>query len=90
LAKSASSLKKKRSSSVLQLTNYFFIWTACIKSDAVALSYFKLIAFLEGYHRDLIEKENRSPKAKLNELFFQSILASLKQADMQEADNKSC
>lgn len=53
-------------------------------TDAIELSYFKLAAFLEGYHRESFEKNGRSRMRKLKDKYFQSIETMLKEIDVDE------
>jgi hypothetical protein len=53
-------------------------------TDAIELSYFKLAAFLEGYHREFFEKNSTSRMRKLKGKHLDSIETMLKEIEVDE------
>lgn len=61
---------------------YNFYVDSLYESDAIELSYFRCVAFLEGYHRQLIEAKEKSRIKAQKELYFSSIMNRLKAAEV--------
>lgn len=56
--------------------------------EAIELSYFKLATFLEGYHRELLEKKGKSQMRKVKDSNFESIERMLEESEVDEGDTK--
>ena len=56
--------------------------------EAIELSYFKLAAFLEGYHRELREKKGKAQMRKVKDSNFESIERMLEESEVDEGDTK--
>lgn len=67
---------------------YNFYVDSLYKSESVELSYFKSVAFLEGYHRDLLEAKDKSPMRRRKDLCFKSVLKMLEEADVEGGEIK--
>ena len=65
---------------------YNFFIDSLYESDAVELSYLKSVAFLEGYHRHLIEAKGKSEIKTQKIGYFNSIMKMLKEADVYQSD----
>lgn len=66
--------------------DYNFYVDSLYKSDAIELSHFKCVAFLEGYHRYLIEANGKSRIKTQKEVYSDSIMNLLKRADVFQSD----
>jgi hypothetical protein len=66
--------------------NHYF--ESIYRMDAIELSYFKLVTFLEGYHRELWELNHPSPIRSLKHTYFNSIMRMLEEIEIDNTDKK--
>lgn len=67
---------------------YNYYVDSMYNQSAIELSYFKIAAFLEGYHREIVEKKSESNMRKLIDIHFKLINIMLEEMEVNENERK--